>query len=183
MRTQRDILKAAAFSVRHHQKVAWIAVERAECTIAACGRALPVSPSGFYAWQQPPESGHTIRDQQLGTLIRLPDETSRPTYESPRVLADLRARGIRVSRKRVARLMRAAGLRARVRKRLRSTTVSEHDQPIAGNVLARRFAAERPNQRWVGDTTAFLNGSSAKLYLPPLGTTLPLLRGLGVECP
>jgi putative transposase len=81
------------------------------------------------------------------------------------VLADLRAQGIRVSRKRVARLMQTAGLRARVRKRVRSTTVSEHEQPIAGNVLARRFAAERPNQRWVGDTTEFLIGSSAKLYL------------------
>jgi putative transposase len=61
--------------------------------------------------------------------------------------------------------MREEGLRARARKRFRSTTMSEHDQPIAPNVLARQFAAERPNQRWVGDTTEFLIRSNAKLYL------------------
>ena len=61
--------------------------------------------------------------------------------------------------------MQEEGLRARVRKRFNSTTISDHDQPIAGNVLDRQFAAERPNQRWVGDTTEFVIGSSAKLYL------------------
>ena len=61
--------------------------------------------------------------------------------------------------------MREEGLRARARKRFRSTTMSEHDQPVAGNVLAQQFAAERPNQRWVGDTTEFVIGGSAKLYL------------------
>ena len=54
---------------------------------------------------------------------------------------------------------------APARKRFRSTTMSERDQPVAGNVLARQFAAERPNQRWVGDTTEFVIGSSAKVYL------------------
>jgi putative transposase len=61
--------------------------------------------------------------------------------------------------------MRQDGLRGRARKRFRSTTMSEHDQPVAANVLARQSAAERPNQRWVGDTTEFLIGSGAKLYL------------------
>jgi transposase InsO family protein len=69
-------------------------------------------------------------------------------------------RASRVSEKRVARLMRADGLRARPRKRFRSTTMSEHDQPVAANVLARQFDADRPNQRWAGDTT-----ENAKLYL------------------
>jgi putative transposase len=76
-----------------------------------------------------------------------------------------RAQGVRVSRKRVARLMQSDGLRARVRKRFRSTTVREDDQPIADNVLARQFAAAQPNQRWVGDTTEFAIGSGATLYL------------------
>ena len=52
-----------------------------------------------------------------------------------------------------------------MRKRFRSTTMSERDQPIAPNVLARQCAAEAPNQRWVGDTTEFVIGSGAKLYL------------------
>ncbi len=73
--------------------------------------------------------------------------------------------GIPISRKRVARLMQVEGLRARVRKRFRSTTMSDHDQPIAANLLDRQFDAARPNQRWVGDTTEFVIGSGAKLYL------------------
>ena len=124
-----------------------------------------MSPSGFHAWQQRPESRHAARDRQLRVLIRASHEGSRRAYGSPRVLEDLLEQGISISRKRVARLMQAEGLKARVRKRFRSTTMSDHDQPIAANVLDRQFAAERPNQRWVGDTTEFTIGSSAKLYL------------------
>ena len=61
--------------------------------------------------------------------------------------------------------MRQEGLRALARKRFRSTTMSEHDQPVAANVLARQFEVARPNQCWVGDTTKFVIGSSAKVYL------------------
>ena len=70
-----------------------------------------------------------------------------------------------MSEKRVARLMRVEAIHVRPRKRFRSTTMSEHDQPIAANVLARQFDADRPNRRWVGDTTEFLIGTSGKLYL------------------
>ena len=146
-------------------RFAWIATERAEYTVTECCRALRVSPSGFYAWQQRPESTHAARDRQLRVLIRASHVGSRRAYGSPRVLEDLIEQGIPISRKRVARLMQAEGLKARVRKRFRSTTMSDHDQPIAANVLDRQFAAERPNQRWVGDTTEFVIGSSAKLYL------------------
>jgi transposase InsO family protein len=69
-----------------------------------------------------------------------------------------------VSRKRVARLMRQEGLRGRVRRRFKCTTMSEHDQPIAPNLLARQFEAAAPNQRWVVDTTELLVGSG-RLFL------------------
>jgi putative transposase len=133
--------------------------------VAECCRALRVSPSGFYAWQQRPESDRVRRDRQLRTVIRASHEESHRRYGRPRVWKDLHEAGEHVSEKRVGRLMREEGLRARARKRFRSTTMSEHDQPVAANVLARQFAAERPNQRWVGDTTEFVIGSSAKLYL------------------
>ena len=61
--------------------------------------------------------------------------------------------------------MQEDGLRGRMRKRFKQTTMSEHDQPIAANVLDRQFTAERPNQRWVSDTSEFVIGGSAKLYL------------------
>jgi transposase InsO family protein len=126
---------------------------------------LRVSPSGFYAWQQRPESARAGRDRQLRMQIRASYAASRGRYGRPRVWKDLHEAGERVSEKRVGRLMREDGLRARARKRFRSTTMSEHDQPVAANVLARQFVAERPNQRWVGDTTELLIGSTAKLYL------------------
>jgi transposase InsO family protein len=73
--------------------------------------------------------------------------------------------GIRVSPKRVARLMQEDGLVARARKRFKNTTMSDHDQPVAANLLDRQFEADSPNQRWVGDTTELLIGSSGKMYL------------------
>jgi putative transposase len=146
-------------------RFAFIGAEQARHSVAILCRCLRVTRSGFYAWQHRPVSGHAVRDRQLRTLIRTSHESSRRSYGSPRVHADLHAQGIAISRKRVARLMRQDGLRARVRKRFRVTTMSDHDQPIAANVLARQFAAEHPNQRWVGDTTEFVIGSTAKLYL------------------
>ena len=86
-------------------------------------------------------------------LIRESFEASRKRYGSPRVWEDLCEQKIRVSRKRVVRLMQEQGLRARARKRFKSTTISEHDQPVAANLLNREFTAAAPNQRWVGDTT------------------------------
>jgi len=70
-----------------------------------------------------------------------------------------------VSRKRVARVMREDGLKARPRKRFKNTTMSDHDQPVAANLLNRDFTADAPNQRWVGDTSEFLVGGGGKLYL------------------
>ena len=71
----------------------------------------------------------------------------------------------RVSRKRVIRLMQEDGLKARVRKRFKCTTMSDHDQPVAANLLDRQFTAGTPNRRWLGDTTEFVIGESGKLYL------------------
>ena len=98
-------------------------------------------------------------------LVQASFDESRKRYGSPRVHEDLIEQGVRVSQKRVARLMQEDGLVARPRKRFKTTTMSEHDQPVAPNLLERQFDAESPNQRWVGDTTELLIGSNAKLYL------------------
>lgn len=98
-------------------------------------------------------------------LIHESFAASRKRYGSPRVWEDLQEQKIRVSRKRVVRLMQEQGLKARARKRFKLTTMSDHDQPVAANLLNREFTAAAPNQRWVGDTTEFVVGSSGKLYL------------------
>jgi putative transposase len=144
---------------------AWIAAEKAAFPIATLCRVLRVSPSGFYASCGRPESTHTRDDRRLKVLVQASFDASKQRYGSPRIHEDLIEQEERVSRKRVVRLMQEEGLQARLRKRYKLTTMSDHDQPVAGNLLDRQFEAERPNQRWVGDTTEFIIGGSGKLYL------------------
>ena len=146
-------------------KFAWIAAEKATFRVRDLCRALGVTRSGFYAWSVRPESRHARRDRQLSVLVRASFEASKGRYGSPRIHRDLEEQGERVSRKRVIRLKQAAQLHARRRRRFTCTTKSDHDLPVASNLLARQFTASQPNQRWVGDTTEFKVGEGGKLYL------------------
>jgi transposase InsO family protein len=130
-------------------------------------RVLRVTTQGFYAWRKRPESKRAKADRKLAVLVRAAHEESRKSYGSPRLVRELReVHRERVGRKRVRRLMEQEGLKARVRRRYKCTTMSDHNQPVAANLLDRQFEAERPNQRWVGDTTELLVGEHrAKLYL------------------
>jgi transposase InsO family protein len=128
-------------------------------------RCLRVTRSGFYAWRGRPASARAQRDRRLKVLVHASFDASKHRYGSPRIHRDLLEQEVRVSRKRIIRLMQEEGLKARVRKRFKCTTMSDHDQPVAANVLDRQFTADGPNQRWVGDTTEFVIGQSGKLYL------------------
>ena len=143
----------------------FIAREKANHSLGLLCRCLRVTRSGFYAWHGRPESVRAKRDRQLKVLMHASFAASKGRYGSPRIHEDLLEQEARVSRKRVIRLMQEEQLRARVRKRFKCTTMSDHDLPVAANLLDRQFTAERPNQRWVGDTTEFVIGASGKLYL------------------
>jgi len=146
-------------------KFALIDAEKATCPVATACEALGVSRPGYYAWRRRPESKRAREDRRLAVKVRESFELGRTYYGSPRILKDLQAEGEHVSRKRVIRLMQEQGLVARVRRRYRCTTMSDHDQPIAPNILARRFEADAPNQRWVGDTTELRVGGSGRVFL------------------
>jgi putative transposase len=146
-------------------KFAFIDAEKAAYPVNALCRCLKVSRSGFYAARTRPASTHAATDGRLRVLVRASFDASRRRYGSPRIHADLADQKVRVSRKRVARVMREEGLKARARKRFKCTTMSDHDQPVAANLLNRDFTAAAPNQRWVGDTSEFLVGEGGKLYL------------------
>jgi transposase InsO family protein len=146
-------------------KFAWIQTEKAIYPLAQLCRWLDVTPSGFYAWQVRPESTHAREDRRLKVLVRASFEASKQRYGSPRIHEDLIEQDEHVSRKRVIRFMQEDGLVARARKRFKCTTMSDHDQPVAANLLDREFTADAPNRRWVGDTTEFVIGESSKLYL------------------
>jgi len=143
----------------------FIAVEKARHTITILCRCLAVTRSGFYAWQHRAESTRSRDDRRLTVLVQASFDESQQRYGSPRIHEDLIDQQEQVSRKRVIRLMQEAGLVARARKRYKGTTMSDHDQPVAANLLDRRFEAAAPNQRWVGDTTELIIGGSQKLYL------------------
>jgi len=99
-------------------------------------------------------SAHERADAFLSARIHTAFVAGRGVYGSPRIHAALRAQGIRCSRKRVARLMRAQSLCAgRARRRKPRTTDSQHTQPVAPNLLGRDFTAEAPNRKWVADIT------------------------------
>jgi len=143
----------------------FIAAEKAHHSLPVLCRCLRVTRSGFYAWQRRPPSARAQRDRQLKVLIRTSFGGSKGRYGSPRIHADLRDQHEHVSRKRIIRLMQEEQLVARPRKRFVGTTMSDHDLPVATNLLDREFTATAPNQRWVGDTTEFMIGESGKLYL------------------
>jgi len=128
---------------------------------------LEVSPSGYYAWQGRPESQRCREDRSLEAQVRTIFEESRRTYGSPRVLAELQERGMRVSRKRVARLMRSSGLRSRRRKKFRVTTRAHPGRPVAPNRLGRRFRVTALNRVWLGDIT-YIATREGWLYLAVL---------------
>jgi transposase InsO family protein len=145
-------------------KFAFIAAENAFFPIKMLCKVLRVSRAGFYAWRARPKSTRAVRDDQLRVLVRESHFRSRRTYGSPRIHRDLRKQGIRIGRNRVIKLMRQEQIVARERRRYRVTSVAPNDQPLPPNVLARRFEAEAPNKRWVGDTTELLT-PNGKLYL------------------
>ena len=126
---------------------------------------LEVSRAGYYASVDRPPSAHATEDQRLTVRVREIHELTKKRYGAPRVQRELaKAQDIHVSQKRVARLMRQDGLRGRPRRRFKSTTMSDHDQPVAANLLDRNFEAAAPDQKWVGDTTELLTGNG-KLFL------------------
>jgi transposase InsO family protein len=145
-------------------KFAFVQAEKAAFPIRVLCRVLGVSRAGFYAAQGRPVARRAREDARLAVQIAAIHRASRRRYGSPRVYAELRAQGQRTSRKRVARLMRRAGLAAHRRRAFRVTTQSQHPHPVAPNRLARQFTAPAPDRIWVTDIT-YLATVEGWLYL------------------
>lgn len=127
---------------------------QADFPVRTLCRMLKVSPSGYYAWQQRPPSPRSLDDAVLTERIRAIHAASDENYGSPNIHAELRDEGTRVGRKRVARLMRSAGLRGVSRRRgFVVTTERDPKQRPAPDLVNRQFVADAPNQLWVADMT------------------------------
>ena len=125
--------------------------EKASFPVATMCRVLEVSTSGYWAWSKRPPSARACSDAELTERIRDIHRASRGTYGAPRVHAGLRDSGTRCSRKRVARLMRAAGLEGVHRRRSTRTTVPDRDRPaglcrMSACIYHERLSIPGPSQ-------------------------------------
>lgn len=134
-------------------KFTFIAAEKAFPVAVMC-RVLEVSESGFYDWKGRSPSKRSVDDQALTTTIAEIHNHSRQTYGSPRVWAELKlGRSVSCSRKRVERLMRAAGLQGAHRRHRKGCTTRDPAAEVSSDLVNRQFKADRPNRLWVADIT------------------------------
>jgi len=131
--------------------------------VAALCRSLGVSPSGYYAWRKRPLSPRARADVELTAQIEAVHRGSRGTYGAPRIHAELTAAGIPIGRKRVARLMRVAGLQGVSRRKFRTTVRDETARP-APDLVDRQFTVASPDRLWVADIT-YVSTWAGVLYL------------------
>lgn len=132
--------------------------------MSAMCRVLDVTRSGYYAWKRRGERPRDRESRRLDADIRRLFDLHKARYGAPRLTLELREAGWTVSRKRVAKRMRALGLRARAARKYKATTQSKHSLPVAPNLLGQDFTAQAPNRSWTSDIT-YLWTEEGWLYL------------------
>ncbi len=145
-------------------KYAFIKGHRTHYGLSLLCRTMEVSVSGYYDWLGRPPSKTQTTNQRLLTKIRCFHKASRQRYGSPRIHQDLVYSGEKVSRPRVARLMKTAGIQSKMAKRFVITTNSKNSKAPAPNRLKREFRVREKNKAWVADTT-FIRTRQGWLYL------------------
>lgn len=128
-------------------------------------KAFKVSRSGYYNWLNRKPSARQVDSQSILQLIRGIHKESKGRYGSPKITRELHKRGVQISRPRVARLMKVAGIRSVIHQKFRiKTTDSNHSYPIAKNLLDRKFAPGSVAKAWVSDIT-YIKTTQGWLYL------------------
>jgi putative transposase len=143
---------------------AWIEERKGQWPISLMCRVLEVSRSGFYAWRSREPSAADIRHEELTEEVKEIHAQVKARYGSPRIHAELVARGHECCVNTVAQVMREAGIAAKTKRKFRQTTDSNHPYPVAENVLDRNFDPEKPNMSWVADVT-YIATREGWLYL------------------
>lgn len=144
-----------------------VEAEKAVFPVERMCKWLGASRSGYYVWLRREESARAVSDRALSVHVTAIYKAHHRRYGSPRIHRELRAQGLHVGRKRIARLMRNGALRARNARRWTTTTDSRANTAPASNLLRREFAVSRLNQVWVGDVT-YLPSKNGWLYLAAL---------------
>jgi putative transposase len=137
---------------------------RLEYPLTTLCRVFDVSRSGFYAWTNSEPSPRAQADERLKVALKAVHKQSRETYGTLRVQPELAAQGFVAGRDRIARLRRELDLRCKQKRKFKATTNSNHDLPVADNLLNQTFAPTRPNEAWVTDIT-YVQTGEGWLYL------------------
>jgi len=118
---------------------------------------LKVSRSGYHAWINRPESRRSRKNRALEDKIRVLHAASHGIFGAPKIHRELIDAGVKCGKNRVARIMRRAGIRSRVKRKFKATTNSRHKLPVAPNLLKQNFSTEALNRTWVGDCCLHLD--------------------------
>jgi transposase InsO family protein len=127
-------------------------------------QTLDVCRSAFYAWKKVPIRTKEQEDQALAKVIKTSFDEARGCYGTRRIQQDLIAQELTVSRRRIGRLMEIEGLQVKTKRKFKATTYSNHDDPIAPNLLNRAFTVDKPDTCYVGDIT-YIATREGWLYL------------------
>lgn len=136
---------------------------RSKFRVAKMAEVLKVSRSGFYAYLNRPKSNRTLENERLLEKIKKVYKKKRGIYGYPRITDELKNYGA-PSRNRVYRIMRENGIRSKTVKKYKATTNSNHNLPVAENLLNREFTADKPNKKWLSDIT-YVATDEGWLYL------------------
>lgn len=138
--------------------------QQTEFRVGAMCRVLGVSRSGYYESLKRPPSNHSIEDDKLRPQIKTAFDKGRKNYGTRRIKDELEKQATRVSRRRIGRLMREDELQVQTKRKFKVTTDSNHDKPIAPNLLEREFTVTTPDSVYVGDIT-YIPTREGWLYL------------------
>ena len=164
-----------------------ISFSRSAGAVEKMCKLLKVSSSGYYYWRKHPVGIRQLKQAQLLDDIRQVHAQSESRYGSPRIADELRERGVKTSRNRVARLMHKAAIRSIMYKKYRvQTTDSSHDYPIAKNLLNREFTADKPGQNRSAEAMGvryYLHSDRRGLVIPDnrVGFGRPKSNRMGIE--
>ena len=155
LKKENEFLKKSCGLLCEKPEVKYQAIKRysSRFKVSKMCQILGVPRSSYYAWLKRPESERSKRHKQLLEKIKTIHEQSHKIYGSPNITMELRDIGISVSRGTVARLIKQNGIRGETVKKFKATTDSNHNLPIAPNLLNREFRAVYRDQKWVSDIT------------------------------
>lgn len=142
----------------------FIDVYRSEFSVQKMCQIFKVSKGGYYKWKQQPESKREKENKKMIEKIKIIHKENDETYGSPRITERLKQEGIAINEKRVARLMKINDICAKTKRKFKKTTNSQHNYPIAPNLLQQNFTAISPNSIWLSDIT-YIRTNEGWLYL------------------